>query len=179
MRREGITGETWSVRMSTERLLTSLHVHSLMDIVQPAWLFPVFLPLNSPGSTLLPPTAHACHPNTCETEAEKLFRVWGHLGYMVRTTLARPIKEDLYSILFSNEIKQTTKQKMMQTDSEGRERLLQPNLLTWVQYPGTTEWKKIMDPYPCCLLISTQTMWHAHATHICTLAQVYVIKVNK
>ena len=39
---------------------------------------------------------------------------------MVRITLARPIKEDLYSILFSNEIKQTTKHKMMQVDSEGR-----------------------------------------------------------
>lgn len=63
MRREGITGEMWSVRMSTERLLKSLHVHSLMDIVQPAWLFPVFLPLSSPGCTLLPITAHACHPN--------------------------------------------------------------------------------------------------------------------
>lgn len=167
MRREGITGEMWSVRMSTERLLTSLHVHSLMDIVQPAWLFPVFLPLSSPGCTLLPITAHACHPNPCEAECE------------VSTRLARPIKEDLYSILLSNEIKQRTKHKMIHIDSEDRERLLQPNLLTWVQYPGTTGWKKIMDPYPCCLLISTQMMWHAHATYIRTFAQVCVIKVNK
>lgn len=118
MRSEGITGEMWSVRMSTERLLTSLHVHSLMDIVQHAWLFPVFLPLSSPGCTLLPITAHACHPNPCEAECE------------VSTRLARPIKEDLYSILFSNEIKQRTKHKMMHIDSEDRERLLQPNLLT-------------------------------------------------
>lgn len=76
MRREGITGEMWSVRMSTERLLTSLHVHSLMDIVQPAWLFPVFLPLSSPGCTLLPITAHACHPNPCEAECEVTWATW-------------------------------------------------------------------------------------------------------